>query len=133
MTHSSFILLFSDSEVAAVTLANGNVRILFSAAHVLRYAPNDFEKLIEGFARNVELVLSATMPGLTLNEFMGRISSGRIFVENQWARQAAFPHTISGPIKLELSFANQSHLDIETDGLECRFIGESNFFESMAC
>jgi hypothetical protein len=133
MTRQSFTLLFSDSEVTAVASANGSVRILFSAAHVLRDAPNTFEKPIEGFARGVELVLSGTNPGLALNEFIGRISFGRIFLENQWALQAALPCAMPGPVKLEFIFANQSHLEIAANGLECRFSGESNFFESMAC
>jgi hypothetical protein len=133
MTRQPFTLFFSDSEVAAVSSANGSIRILFSAAHVLRHSSNNSEKPIEGFARNVELILSGTKPDQTLNECIGRISSGRMFSENKWAPQATLPCIMPGPIKLELVFANQSHLEIEAIGLECRFGGKQNFFESMAC
>ena len=133
MMRQAFSLFFPDSEVAATTAANGNIRILFSAAHVLHESSNSFEKPTEGFARNVELTLSGASPGATLNEFIGRISYGRLLAENKWAPQAALPCSMLGPVKLELTFANQSHLEIEADGLECRFRGEPNFFESMAC
>jgi hypothetical protein len=114
-------------------LTNGGIRILFSAAHVLRESPNSFEKATEGFAGNVELTLSTAKRDLTLNEFIGRISPGRLLAENKWMLHIALPCSMLGPVKLELTFATQSHLEIEADGLECRFGGEPNFFESMAC
>jgi hypothetical protein len=124
---------FADSEVVTVISENVNILIRLSAAHVLRNDPTNASKSVEGFAREVELMLSGVKPNQPTNELIGRIFSGRVLMKNQWTPQIPLPCTLSGPIKLELTFANQSHLEIEANSLECRFEGEANFFESMAC
>lgn len=135
MTNSpaSQFLYFADSEIASITADGGGVRILFSAAHLLHHEPENNNKPAEGYARGVELVLTGTHSKASLENFMGRVSFGRAMMEGKWLSQLPLPCTMPGHITVEFDFANQSHIEIEASGLECRFTGEPNFFESMAC
>lgn len=126
-------LAFADSEIAGITSGNDSVRILFSAAHVFHHAPENDDKPVEGYARDVELILTGAQPKAATDDFMGRISFGRAMMEGQWLLQLPLPCTITSRIAMEFGFANQSHFEIEAVSLECRFTGEPNFFESMAC
>lgn len=129
--HSSISL--TDSEVAAVTSTSAGVHIRLSAAHVLCANPAHAGNAQEGFSRGVELLLSEARLAGTTDHFLGRLSSGRVLWGNQWSSRIPLPCATSGPVKLELTFANQSHLELTANGLECRFEGEPNFSESLSC
>lgn len=126
-------LAFADSEIASITFGKDNVRVLFSAAHVLHQASENGDKLAEGYARGVELILTGTYPKAAKDDFMGRLSFGRAVMEGQWLLQLPLPCIIKSRVAMELGFANQSSFEVEAIGMECRFTGEPNFFESMAC
>ncbi|WP_157266098.1 hypothetical protein [Azohydromonas aeria] len=131
---ASHTLMFADSEVAAVTAVATGIHIRLSAAHVLFLERPDAGNSTEGFSRGVEILLpGAQWPDGALSGFMGRISEGRIRVGTAWAVKLPFPCSVSAPIQIELSFANQSHLELSAAGLECRFEGEANFSESLFC
>lgn len=126
-------LSFADSEVASIETMDDNIRILFSAAHILRHDPENSEESVEGYARSVELFLKGAKLKIAPKDFMGRISVGRTMIEGKWISRLPLPCTMTDHIAMKIEFANQSHFEIEAAGLECRFTGESKFFESMAC
>ena len=126
-------LLFTDSEIKAVVPMREGIHISLSAAHVLQSNPAMPEQPIEGFSRGVELVLPGVQLDKPATDLIGRLSRGRIHINGQWSPSIPLPHTYTGPVKLELSFANQSFLALEADRVECRFEGGPNFHESMAC
>ncbi|NML13431.1 hypothetical protein [Azohydromonas caseinilytica] len=127
------LFLFTDSEIAAAVPTPEGVHIRLSAAHVVQSNPAISEKSIEGFSQGVELVLPGVQLDKPATDLIGRLSQGRIRINGQWSPSIPLPHTHSGPTKLELSFANQSFLALEAEGMECRFEGEPNFHESMVC
>ncbi|MDZ5455440.1 hypothetical protein [Azohydromonas lata] len=124
---------FADSEISAITCGDGIIRILFSAANVRQHNPENGSRPLEGYARGVEFILTGTNLEFEDEGLMGRVSFGRAMLDNKWTLQIPLPCSITGRIAMEISFANQSHLEIEATDLECRFTGEPNFFESMAC
>lgn len=131
---TQYTLIFADSEVAAVTAVATGIHIRLSAAHVLFRDEPDADDATEGFSRGVEILLpGAQWPDGALSGFMGRISEGRIRIGTAWAVKLPFPCSVSAPIQIELSFANQSHLELTATGLDCRFEGEPNFSESLFC
>ena len=127
------LLVFADSEVASITFDEGSMRLLFSAAHVLRRDSGNNDKPLEGYSRGVELFSPEARFKASTEIFMGRLSFGRTMTNGKWLLQLPLPGIITSRITIELSFANQSHLEMECASLECRFTGEPNFFESMAC
>lgn len=126
-------LNFADSEVASIEFADGRTYIRFSAAHITQNDPANQQFPSNGFARFVELILATSKFDSTATEYIGRISNGRVRIQNQWIQQMPLPCLIIDSVILDLTFANQSHLEIEATSLECRYTGEPNFFESMAC
>lgn len=131
-------LSFADSEVACVSAASDGVRIRLSAAQVQRVeVPGS--KPTEGYSRTVELLL----PGAQLTQgnagpparFIGRISQGRVQRGAHWSARLPLPcsDVTSGPVRLELSFAQGSPLVLIATGIECRFEAEPNFHESLFC
>lgn len=126
-------LRFADSEVTAVTSSSEGVCIRMSAAYVLRSEEPAGSKPTEGFARAVLLILAGARLDELPGHYIGRISHGRVEIGSQWASVIALPSSTVGKVKLELGFANQSHLLVEASGIECRFEGEPNFAESLFC
>jgi hypothetical protein len=130
MTHS---LTFDGSEVASVTASGRDVRIRLSAARVLRSESADANRLVEGFARGVELLMAGTSLDEAEGHFIGSISQGRVAISGAWSSVIALPSLHAGPVTLELVFANQSSLTLAASGIECRYDGEPNFSESLFC
>jgi hypothetical protein len=129
-----YTLILADSEVAAATAVGAGIHIRLSAAHVILRGDSGTEKPTDGFSRGVELL----MPGAQWKEggltgFVGRITEGRLCMDTAWALKISLPGRLNGPIKLELTFANHSYLELTATGLECRFEGEPNFSESLFC
>jgi len=125
-------LEFSDSEVAQVERREGVLRVRFSAACVVRsVAPS--QAPMHGYAQSVELVIFWARSTEAASSLVGRVVLGRIAVTERWAARLALPCRIDEPVRLELSFANHGTLNVVGDGVECRFTGEPNFSESLAC
>ncbi len=116
-----------------MTSVPDGVEIRLSAAHVLRAAGEPAGKSANGYARAVTLRLpGATLTGAT-DHLIGRISQGRVQIGDVWSSAVALPSASGEPVRLELGFANQSHLALAASGFECRFDGEPNFAESLFC
>jgi hypothetical protein len=124
-------LEFSDSEVAQVECLDGVLRIRFSAACVAR--AEGPSQPVQGYAQSVELRLFGVAATAALAGLIGRVVQGRIAVAGRWAARLALPSRIDAPIQLELGFAHRGALNVLGSGVECRFVGEPNFSESLAC
>jgi len=126
-------LNFADSEVASVTNSAAGVVIRFSAAHVEQVPAAPDEKPVVGFSRGVSLVLAAATLANELGSLVGRVSHGRVAIASQWSSTIPLPLVETGPVILQLAFSNQSQLSLAAEGLGCRFDGDANFTESLAC
>ncbi len=126
------LLEFSDSEVAQVEQIDGSLRVRFSAACVISSTPPS-QPSVQGYAQAVELLLFGATATEPLAGLMGRVLRGRIAMSGSWAARLPLPSRIDAPVQLELGFAHQGTLTALGDGVECRFIGEPNFSESLAC
>ena len=122
---------FSDSEVGQIEQIGGELRLRFSAACVVRVETPS--QPVHGYAQSVELVVFGARRTEAPSGLIGRVAQGRIAVAGRWATRLALPCRIDEPIRLELSFANHGTLNVTGDGVECRFMGEPNFSESLAC
>ena len=125
-------LEFSDSEVAQVEQLDGLLRVRFSAACVVRIATPP-QPPVHGYSQSVELLLFGATATEALAGLIGRVLLGRIAVSGSWASRLALPCRIDEPILLELGFAHHGSLNVAGEGVECRFTGEPNFSESLAC
>ena len=125
------LLEFSDSEVALVEQLGPLLRVRFSAACVVRTAAPS--QPVHGYAQSVELLLFGATATEPLVGLIGRVVQGRIAVSGRWAARLALPGRIDAPIQLELGFAHHGTLNVLGSGVECRFVGERNFSESLAC
>ena len=128
----NLLLEFSDSEVAQVELLEGLFRVRFSAACVVRTAAPS-QPLARGHAQSVELLLFGATATEAPAGLIGRVVQGRIAVSGRWAARLALPDCIDAPIQLELGFAHHGTLNALGSGVACRFVGEPNFSESLAC
>ena len=126
------LLEFSDSEVARVEQLDGLLRVQFSAACVVRPAAPSRPRL-QAYAQAVELLLLGVTATAAPAGLLGRVVDGRIAVAGRWAARLALPSRIDAPIKLELSFAHHGTLTVLGSGLVCRFVGDPNCSESLAC
>ena len=126
------LLEFSDSEVARVEQLDGVLRVRFSAACVVRSATPS-QPRVPGYAQSVELLLVGVAATDVPPDLMGRVVQGRIAVSGRWAARLALPDCIDAPIQLELGFAHHGTLNALGSGVACRFVGEPNFSESLAC
>ena len=128
----NLLLEFSDSEVAQVEQLDGSLRVRFSAACVVRTAASS-QPPVQGYAQSVELLIFGARSTEALAGLIGRVAHGRIAATERWATRLALPCRIDGPVQLELGFANHGTLNVTGDGVACRFTGEPNFGESLAC
>ena len=126
------LLEFSDSEVARVEQLDGLLRVRFSAACVVRPAAPS-QPQVRGYAQSVELLLIGATSTEAPAGLIGRVVQGRIAISGCWAARLALPSRIDAPVQLELSFAHHGTLTALGSGAACRFVGEPNFSESLAC
>ena len=126
------LLEFSDSEVARVEQLDGLLRVRFSAACVVRTAALS-QPREHGYAQSVELLLFGATATEAPAGLIGRVVQGRIAVSGRWAARLALPGRIDAPVQLELSFAHHGTLTAQGSGVACRFVGDPNFSESLAC
>lgn len=124
-----WLLDLADSEVAAVVDLADGLCLRFSAAAVRQRTG-----ALAGHARGVELLLGGVSPPRPpLEGCLGRLAQGRVTVDGQWLPRLALPGEWRAAIELDLTFANHSALCLRGRSLVCRFVGEANCRESLAC
>jgi hypothetical protein len=128
----NLLLEFTDSEVGRVERGGDALRIHFSAAAVLEVGAVAKAQR-PGYALAVELVVFGATVTSPSAEPMGRIAHGRLALAERWLTRLPLPHRAMEPVRLELRFAQHGEMDVVGIGLECRFVDEPNFNESLSC
>lgn len=127
-------LELADGEVATVVAQDHKVLVRLAAAHVSRLADGARSGQTEaGFARGVELLLIGASLGDAPGPFIGRIVDGSLHCDGRRSVRLPLPSEAKGAIRIELTFAHQTHLVLSATSLHCRFAGEANFTPSLAC
>ena len=130
----SLVLSWHNSEVRAVqdlTREDGTVRIVLSAAYVLRHA-------VWGFIKPLEVILSQARYQGDLADGIGSLSSGELYTGEpphaaSGARQLALPWRTTQSVQLTLQFHNGSALTVHATGASCEPGDGARFIESYAC
>ena len=117
---------FSDSEVRRVEAQGPRLRVVFSAAQVRRGAT-------AGYAQSLEMVFEQATWTAALAECIGRLRDGHVTVAGARQSRLALPFESSGVLTAELVFGNGTLLSVRAASLLCRFTGDPQFLESMAC
>jgi hypothetical protein len=126
-------LEFHDSEVSIIEVGTRSVRVLFSAAYVHRSEGIPGVDSGEGYVQAVELqMVNATWRG-RLEECIGNISDGDLFVAGTPVRLVPLPFEATDEIRLELQFTNGAALWASGTSVHIRQTGEARFIERFAC
>ncbi|WP_295950843.1 hypothetical protein [Rhodoferax sp.] len=120
-------LEFHDSEVRSIALHGDALTLAFSAAFVQADGAG------AGYVQTLELGCTGACVDGPLADGVGRLSSGKLWVEGVALPALPFPYTAPGPVQVELQFSNGTRLAIRAATLECRFTGDPTFVESFAC
>ena len=67
------------------------------------------------------------------HELVGSLAGGRAELAGRWVAQVPLPSRTSGPVQLELVFANRGVLTASGTAFACRVDGAPRFTESLAC
>ena len=135
-----FELLFADSELLPLRWQDNTLVLAFAAAHVVPLDPQCGDGA--GHVRHLALHLAqARLLGDASSAF-GRVADGHWQHDGQHAeprggqrRQHTMtvPQTTQAAVRLSLSLANGTQLEIQAAALQAVFSGEPGFRESMAC
>ena len=135
-----FIFEFADSEISQVQLQTqaetATLVMEFSAATVqrLQASSGDRDKgYVKGLSLHWQLGAASPSEPDQLAACLGRISHARLLQAGAALTQLDAPGQLSGPLQLQLSFANGSELRIEALALECCLPADAQFFEVYAC
>ena len=140
----SLVLSWHNSEVRAVqdlTHDDGTVRIVLSAGHVLRQAPDDVDAntdAVWGFIKPLVVILSQARYQGDLADGIGSLSSGELYTgepphATPGARQLPLPWRTTQSVQITLQFHNGSALTVHATGASCEPGDGARFIESYAC
>lgn len=121
---------FQDSEVQAVTWADGTLTIRFSAAFV-REEQAPTPRI--GYLSGVSLSLRTPQPPAGMDTALGSLASGYIEVAGSRNKMLPLPGKVSGPLRLVLNFHRGGVLQVEAQELEATSNAPGSFVESFAC
>lgn len=125
-------LLLADSEVAAVESADSSVWIRFSAAAVERRT-GDPAAASFGFSTGLQICVEGAAIRALTPPCIGRIAAGHVECSGQRLRSLTVGSVVPGPLRLELSLANQASLVVAGSGLRVIAAEGACFRESLAC
>jgi len=126
-------LVFADSEVAAIAVSAGALRLRFAAAHVLEADAGTFSGWRTGHLTDVVLTATADDGWATDPAQVGRLAEGRLVRAEGVVSELPLPFEVQGPMRLELRFANGVRLDVAVRGLRVDAPPGAAFSESLAC
>ena len=126
-------LEFHDSEVSKVEANAGSVRVLFSAAYVHRSEGIPGVDNGEGYVQTVELQIAGAIWKGSIDDCVGNISDGDLFVAGMPVRLVPLPFEATDEVRLELQFTNGSTLSTSGSSVHVRQTGEARFIERFAC
>jgi hypothetical protein len=135
----SLVLSWHGSEVQRIqdrAHEEGTVRIVLSAAFVLRHTPGE-AAAVWGYLKPLDIVLSQARCEGDLADCMGSLSSGELYTGEPHAvicaRQLALPWRTTLALRLTLQFHNGCSLTVYAKGASCEPGDGAHFFESYAC
>jgi len=124
---------FHDSEVSKIEANTGALIVTFSAAYVHRSEGTPGVDNGEGYVQAVELqIAGATWKG-TLEECVGNLSDGDLFLTDTPVRLVPLPFEAAGRVRLELQFTNGTALWASGTSVQVRHAGEARFVELFSC
>lgn len=123
-------LQFHDSEVARVESDGDRLSVRFSAASVRQGGGG---VATEGHVSNLEMLMARAAWSGSLDDAVGRLSSGSLRVDDEPVGPLALPLAREGRVAVTLSFANGAALSITAASIALRFDGEPRWIESYAC
>jgi hypothetical protein len=132
---SPWPLLWSDSEIAQVVAGSddpqGTWHIRLAVAQV---RPPETDEL--GYARGVLITLTGVTQTQTDADGIGRLAWARLTDPTASAPSPlalTLPGSVTGPLRLELAFANGTSLQWDAQALRCDWAAEVNFRAALAC
>jgi hypothetical protein len=114
-------LVLAESEVSAVALEGGALRVRFAAARVAG-----------GWLNGLELVVEAATGANTIAGTPGRVVEARAIVDGR-VPALAIPSRTIGDVTLSLRFANGLALEARGDALVLALRADARFAEDFAC
>jgi hypothetical protein len=120
-------LAFHDSELRDVAIDAGTVRLRFAAASVVA---DNGER---GWLPGVVLTLSdATLDGDAAHAF-GKLTEGRLRLDDHIVARPALPGTLAGDIALDLRCANGTVLALRGRALSLAVADDARFAADLSC
>lgn len=134
-TQEGLRLDLQDSQLSVVHAAEGDLRLLLSAAHVHGPAGCFTQALeeTEGYLAPVVLRFRQARWQGELALAMGRLAGAELRLAGQGLRGLPLPFAPAGPVQARLALANGVVLEIEAHTLECPLSGDEKFTPSLAC
>jgi hypothetical protein len=124
---------FADSEVAAVAVEEGLLRVRFAAANVSEPDATVFSGQRQGFVSGVELVCRGGPWPDGLDGLAGRLAEGRLSLYGAWLTQLALPGELGEASRLELRFAQGGDFAVAVTGVSLNTPHDAVLSESFAC
>lgn len=117
---------FGDSEVAALSLQGGTLRLRFSVARVVVQGE-------AGYLKSVMLILSDVRVDGTLDGCVGTLAEGRLRVDGRTVSPLPLPFAAAGRIALELRWRNRCSLNVSAAAVQLQQAGTGTLFADHAC
>ncbi len=125
-----------DSEVAAVTVENGSVRVLFSHAYIHRSEGEPGKDPGTGWSQKAELLIHNPADNVLSAAFPWMIIDGEIEIDGTVLDNTIpIPFVVEGIFKMKLDVLDgeENFLNIEISGIGARLelMGEASFVEDF--
>ncbi len=129
------VLIWADSEVTEVCVAEGRLTLRLSAAHVRQQDPAgqpEWGHLPGVIVHGEGLDASQTVPG-PVPDALGRLSEGRWLIDGSPLGPWPLDTPLQGALRLELRFANGCELAIGATHAHAECPPGATFRPSLAC
>jgi hypothetical protein len=140
MNAGSLRWVLADSEVARLEAQPDAVLLHLSAACLIECGVDGERAERWGYGRGLQCRLANAVvvhdfsPDIGLNNVMGRIRHGEIWIDGQRHTGLPIPGTWLGNIQLTLTIGHHDTLELRGQGLSVDFGDQApNFTESLAC
>jgi hypothetical protein len=127
------IIHFHDSEVSRVDTLGDTLRVLFSAACVLRPASSPDGGVEAGYVSGAELRFHGATWSGALKGCVGRLSDGMLMVNQLRHSAVPLPWSVVGAIRAEFRFSNGDVLSVTAHAMVCSARDGARFVEIMTC
>ena len=129
------VLVFADSEVAAVEARGDGLCLRFSAAHVQRLAHPAGAGADEGYVPALELYFDRARwnDGGRLQACIGPLAQVQWREQDGQRRSLPLPYASAGGVEAHFEFRNGEHLSVHAASARVEAPDGLRFLESLAC